>query len=119
MIKITLKHKNELLKTFKIDKDKITIGRLESNDVYINNIAVSKQHARIIKKQGSYLIEDLKSTNGTHLNKTRVISTYLNDNDVINIGKHTLVVNIKTEINKKPTHSPNGQIMMLNVERLR
>ena len=119
MIKIQLKYKQKVLKTFEIDKDKITIGRLESNDIFINNPAVSKQHARIIKNQGSYLIEDLKSTNGTHLNKVRIISTYLKDNDVVNIGKHTLMVNIKTENDKKPTHSPNAQIMMLNIERLR
>ncbi|MBW2606457.1 MAG: FHA domain-containing protein [Deltaproteobacteria bacterium] len=119
MIKILLKYKQKVLKKFEIDKDKITIGRHESNDIDINNPAVSKQHARIIKKQGNYLIEDLKSTNGTYLNTVRIISRYLKDNDVINIGKHTLLVNIKTENDKNPTHSPKGHIMMLNIERLR
>lgn len=119
MIKILLKYKNELLKTFKFDKDEITIGRVKSCDIQIDNPAVSKQHAQIIKKQDNYLIEDLKSTNGTYLNTVRIISRYLKDGDVINIGKHTLAVNIKKEIDKDPTHSPKGQIMMLNIERLR
>jgi pSer/pThr/pTyr-binding forkhead associated (FHA) protein len=119
MIKILVKYKKKALKTFETDKDKITIGRLESSDIHINNPAVSKQHARINKNQGNYLIEDLKSTNGTYLNKVRIISKYLKDNDVINIGKHSLVVNIKTENDKKPIQSTKGQIMMLNVERLR
>ena len=119
MIKIQLKHKNELLKTFKFDKDIITIGRLDSNDIHINNPAVSKQHAQIIKNQDNYLIEDLKSTNGIYLNKVRIFIRYLKDNDVINIGKYTLVVNIKTENDKDPAHSKKGQIMMLNIERLR
>ncbi len=119
MIKILLKYKQKVLKIFEIDKDKITIGRLESNDIYINNPAVSKQHAWIIKNQDNYLIEDLKSTNGTYLNTVRIISGYLKDSDVINIGKHSLVVNIKTENDKNPTHSPKGHIMMLNIERLR
>jgi general secretion pathway protein A len=132
-IKILLRYKNEeLLKTFNIDKDEIAIGRLSSNDIHINNTAVSRQHARIIRNQGNYLIEDLKSTNGIYLNKVRIISRYLKDGDVINIGKHTLVVNIKTEINKSPTpsliktendkkpaHSIEGQVRMLNIERLR
>ncbi len=119
MIKILLKYKNELQKTFKIGKDEITIGRLKSCDIHINNPAVSKHHTRIIKKQGNYLIEDLKSTNGTYLNTVRIISRYLKDSDVINIGKYTLVVNIKTENDKNSTHSTKGHIMMLNIERLR
>ncbi len=119
MIKILLKYKEKVLKTFETDKDKITIGRHESNDIHINNPAASKQHAWIIKNQGNYLIEDLKSTNGSYLNKVRIISTYLKDGDVINIGKHTLVVNIKTENDNNPTSSPKGQILLLNIERLR
>ncbi len=119
MIKILLKYKQKVLKTFEIDKDEITIGRVKSNDIHINNLAVSKHHARIIKNQGNYLIEDLKSTNGTYLNTVRIISRYLKDSDVINIGKYTLVVKIKTENDKNPTHSSKGHIMMLNIERLR
>ena len=119
MIKILLKYKQKVLKTFEIDKDEITIGRVKSNDIHINNLAVSKHHARIIKNQGNYLIEDLKSTNGTYLNTVRIISRYLKDSDIINIGKYTLVVNIKTENGKNPTHSSKGHIMMLNIERLR
>jgi len=118
MIIILLKYKNELLKTFKIDKDEITIGRLKSSDIHINNPTISKQHARIIKNQGNYLIEDLKSTNGIYLNTVRIISRYLKDGDVINIGKYTLVVNIKTE-NDKNSRSSKKQIIMLNIERLR
>jgi len=118
MIIILLKYKNELLKTFKIDKDEITIGRLKSSDIHINNPTVSKQHARIIKNQGNYLIEDLKSTNGIYLNTVRIISRYLKDGDVINIGKDTLVVNIKTE-NDKNSRSSKMQIIMLDIERLR
>ena len=119
MIKILLKYKQKVLKTFETDKKRITIGRLSNNDIHINNPAVSKQHAQIIKNQDNYLIEDLKSTNGIYLNKVRIFIRYLKDGDVINIGKHTLVINIKTETDKNPTHSPKGHIMMLNIERLR
>ena len=131
-IKILLRYKNELLKTFNIDKDEITIGRHKSNDIQIRNTAVSRQHARIIRNQGSYLIEDLESTNGIFLNKVRIISRYLRDGDIINVGKHTLVVNIKTENEKDSTHSIiktgkiknsahslNGELMMLDIERYR
>ena len=73
--------------------------------VSIFHPAVSRQHARIIRNQGNYLIEDLESTNGIYLNKVRIISRYLKDGDIINIGRHTLVVSIKTENDKNPTYS--------------
>ena len=117
MIKILLKFNEKVLKTFETDKDKVTIGRHKSNDIHINNPAASKQHARIIKNQGNYLIEDLKSTNGTYLNTVRIISTYLKDGDVINFEKYTLAVNIKTENDNNPTPSPKGQIQLLKIER--
>ncbi|MCP4373430.1 MAG: FHA domain-containing protein [Deltaproteobacteria bacterium] len=119
MIKILLKYKKKVLKTFETDKDKITIGRLKSNDIQINDPAVSKKHARIIKTEGNYLIEDLKSTNGIYLNKVRVFSKYLKDNDIINIGKYSLDVNIKIENTNNSSNSPKGHIMTLNIERLR
>jgi pSer/pThr/pTyr-binding forkhead associated (FHA) protein len=119
MIKILLKHKQKVLKTFEADKDKIAIGRLKSNDIQINDSAVSKQHARITKKEGNYLIEDLKSTNGIYLNKIRVFSRYLKDSDIINIGKYSLEVNIKKEDIEKSSDRPKSHIMTLNIERLR
>jgi len=119
MLKIFLKYKQEVLKTYNFDKSEITIGRLESNDIHINNSSVSKLHARIVKDRDNYSIEDLKSTNGTYLNKTRIIKSYLKDNDVINVGKYTLVTNIETKYSKGPNHSPKGHIMMLDIERYR
>jgi len=117
MIKILLKFNQKVLKTFETDKDKITIGRLKSNDIHINNPAVSRQHAQIIKNQGNYLIEDLKSTNGSYLNKVRTAISYLKDGDVIFIEKYALAVNIKTENDNNLTLSPEGEIQLLNVEK--
>jgi len=117
MIKILLKFNQKVIKTFEIDKDKITIGRLKCNDIHIDNPAVSRQHARIIKNQNNYLIEDLKSTNGSYLNKVRTAISYLKDGDVIFIGKYALVVNIKAENDNNLTLSPEGEIQLLNVEK--
>jgi len=119
MIKILLKFNQKVLKTFETDKDKITIGRLKSNDIHINNPAVSRQHAQIIKNQGNYLIEDLKSTNGSYLNKVRTAISYLKDGDVITIEKYALAVNIKTENDNNITLSPEGEIQLLKVEKLK
>ncbi len=113
MIKILLKFNQKVLKKFETDKDKITIGRLKDNDIHINNPSVSRQHAQIIKNQGNYLIEDLKSTNGLYLNKVRTATSYLKDGDVITIEKYALVVNIKTENGNNITLSPDGEIQLL------
>jgi pSer/pThr/pTyr-binding forkhead associated (FHA) protein len=117
MIKILLKLNQKVLKAFETDKDKITIGRHKSNDIRINKPAVSRQHAQIVNNQGNYLIEDLKSTNGTFLNKSRIATSYLKDGDVITIEKYALVVKIKTENDINIALNPEGEIQLLKIEK--
>ena len=92
MLKILLKLKNTELKTLETDKAMITIGRNKNSDIYINNLGVSKKHARIVRRNGVYIIEDLNSTNGTLLNNERIAKAKLTGNDVVTLGKHTLLI---------------------------
>ena len=92
MLKILLKLKDKELKTLETDKAVITIGRNKNNDLHINNLGVSKKHARIVKQNGGYIIEDLKSTNGTLLNNEPIVKAKLKGNDVVSLGKHTLFI---------------------------
>ncbi len=92
MLTILLKFNDKILKTIEYDKNEIMIGRNVANDIAIENLAVSKQHARIVKQEGAYYIEDLDSTNGTYLNKIRVTKKDLKNNDIIIIGKHSLEI---------------------------
>ena len=96
MLKIELKFKDSVLKTIVFDKEVISIGRHSDNDIHIDSLSVSSQHARIVKYHKKYIIEDLDSTNGTFLNKKRISKENLSDNDVLTIGKHTLVTSFKT-----------------------
>jgi pSer/pThr/pTyr-binding forkhead associated (FHA) protein len=96
MLKIELKFKDSVLKTIVLDKEVITIGRHSDNDIHIDSLSVSSQHARIVKYHKKYIIEDLDSTNGTFLNKKRISKEKLSDNDVLTIGKHTLTTSFKT-----------------------
>ena len=96
MLKIELKFKDSVLKTIVLDKEVISIGRHSDNDIHIDSLSVSSQHARIVKYHKKYIIEDLDSTNGTYLNKKRISKEKLADNDVITIGKHTLSTSFKT-----------------------
>ena len=59
-------------------------------------------HARLVKNNGQYLVEDLNSTNGTFLNDKKVPKAVLKHNDIVTIGKHTLTIYYNEE-SKKPT----------------
>jgi pSer/pThr/pTyr-binding forkhead associated (FHA) protein len=96
MLKLELKFKDSVLKTIVLDKEVITIGRHSDNDIHIDSLSVSSQHARIVKYHKKYIIEDLDSTNGTFLNKKRISKEKLSDNDVLTIGKHSLTTSFKT-----------------------
>ena len=101
MLTILLKFNDKILKTIESDKNEIVIGRNAENDIVIENLAVSKRHARIVKQDGAYYIEDLNSTNGTYLNKIRITKKDLKNNDIIIVGKHSLEIHFvkKGDIN--------------------
>ncbi len=95
MLKIVLMLKDTVLKTLETDKEMITIGRNNNSDIQINNLGASKKHAAITRRNGTYMIEDLNSTNGTLLNNEQITKAGLSGKDVITIGKHTLLVTIQ------------------------
>ena len=55
-----------------IDKDKITIGRTQDNDVVLPGLEVSRHHAEILKTNGNFRLSDLNTTNGTFIGKKKV-----------------------------------------------
>jgi len=91
MPRLLLKFNDELLKVIDSNKDLITIGRNLKNDLQIDNLAVSNYHAHIICQLGHYFVEDLGSTNGTFVNDRKIGKWALTDNDIVTVGKHTLI----------------------------
>lgn len=67
-------------------KDRTTLGRRAYNDIVVDNLAVSGEHAVLHMIDGSVQIEDLNSTNGTYVNAQAVQKQTLKDNDVIEVG---------------------------------
>jgi predicted component of type VI protein secretion system len=59
-------------KIFTLENTEIAIGREAGSDVYVNDVEVSRQHARLLSQFGDYLLEDLDSTNGTFVNGQRI-----------------------------------------------
>jgi hypothetical protein len=67
------------------------IGRTPDNDLQIDSRFVSRHHCQIVTNAHSSVIEDLNSTNGIYVKSKRVRRHYLNDGDVVVIGKHELI----------------------------
>jgi hypothetical protein len=67
-------------------KDRTTLGRRAYNDIVIDNLAVSGEHAVLHMSGGEVQIEDLNSTNGTYVNALAVQKQVLKDNDVVEVG---------------------------------
>ncbi len=94
MLKIKVKFGDKVLKELRIEKPVVTIGRDVDRDVHIDNLAVSKNHAQILDLKGTYVIEDLDSTNGTLLNDKKIRKETLKHGDVVTVGKHCLEIHI-------------------------
>jgi hypothetical protein len=72
-----------------LEKTEITIGRDIKNDIAINDPEVSRQHARLLLRTNTYVIEDLGSTNGTFINNQRLTSpTPLKPGELIFLGEN-------------------------------
>jgi hypothetical protein len=67
-------------------KERTTLGRRAYNDIVIDNLAVSGEHAVLHMSDGEVEIEDLNSTNGTYVNALAIQKQALKDNDVIEVG---------------------------------
>jgi general secretion pathway protein A len=70
---------------------RLIVGRTPDNDVQIDSRFISRHHCQVITSTHSCVVEDLNSTNGTFVKSNRVRRHYLNDGDVVTIGKHELI----------------------------
>jgi general secretion pathway protein A len=70
---------------------RIIVGRTPDNDLQIDSRFVSRHHCQIVTTMHSSVVEDLNSTNGIYVKSKRVRRHYLNDGDVVVIGKHELI----------------------------
>lgn len=79
-----------VIKEVQLTKDRTTLGRRPYNDIVIDNLAVSGEHAVLLMTGGQVFLEDLNSTNGTYVNGKAVKKTPLNHGDGIEIGKYKI-----------------------------
>jgi hypothetical protein len=79
-----------VLKEITLTKERTTIGRKPHNDIQIDNLAVSGEHAVIVTILNDSFLEDLGSTNGTLVNGQPIKKHFLQNNDVVELGKYKL-----------------------------
>ena len=79
-----------VIKEVQLTKDRTTLGRRPYNDIVIDNLAVSGEHAVIQMSGNEVHIEDLNSTNGSYVNGKAVKKQLLQNSDVIEVGKYKI-----------------------------
>ena len=79
-----------VIKEVQLTKDRTTLGRRPYNDVVIDNLAISGEHAVFQMAGNDVFIEDLNSTNGTYVNGKAAKKQQLNNGDTVEVGKYKI-----------------------------
>lgn len=111
MAKLIFLLDGNVIKEYMLDKERMTVGRRASNDIQIDNLAISGEHAAVVTIGQDAYIEDLDSTNGTLVNKKPIKKYLLKHGDVIGLGKYQLKY-LNVPIINKP-HQPGFEDTVL------
>lgn len=110
MPRLILMFKDKMLNACPLALDQgVTIGRLNSNDIVVDNLSVSGYHARVDHQPEGFIITDLQSKNGTFVNGNPIDKIQLGHKDEVTIGKHTLLVDLTDEISMEAVAAAEGQ----------
>jgi pilus assembly protein CpaF len=114
MFTILIQEKGGEQRRMVFNKPEVTIGRVQGNDIVLPKGNVSKRHARIVLKDGKFIIVDLKSTNGTYVNGRKITSPLVvKDADKIYIGDFIVGVDeaaaAEVDNSAEPTTTPPGE----------
>ena len=72
MFTVVITEKGGAQRKLEFDKPEVTIGRVQGNDIILPKGNVSKRHSRIVLKDNRFIVDDLKSTNGTYVNGRKI-----------------------------------------------
>ena len=111
MAKLILSMENTMLKEIPLTKERTTIGRKPHNDIQIDNLAISGEHAVVITILNDSFLEDLGSTNGTFVNGQSVKKHFLQNGDTIELGKYRL--KYVAEVPQQTTNADFEKTMIL------
>jgi hypothetical protein len=128
--KITLSLSGKFLREVALTKERMTIGRMPHNDIVLDDLAISGEHAVIVTMNHDSYLEDLNSTNGTKVNGQPVRKHYLQDEDCIELAQYraqyhvdpTFTIAAAARIASSHTlvsaHAPTARLRILNGARV-
>lgn len=102
--KLVLSAENRVLREVLIDRKRLTIGRRPHNDLLLDDLTVSGEHAMVHTVDGESMIQDLMSRNGTLINGAPVVQQQLAHGDCIDIGIYRLVYKVERVAAKRTTY---------------
>lgn len=98
-----------------IEQCPFRIGRAETADLRVETVEVSREHAEIVERNGMWLVRDLGSTNGTHVNGNRIKETLLSDGDILKFAETelTFIASAASQFQRmvtQPIHSKKNAV---------
>jgi pSer/pThr/pTyr-binding forkhead associated (FHA) protein len=115
MPEIIVRYEDKIIERVVSEKKRITIGRTNDNDIVLENRGVSRHHAQIEFNDNAAVVIDNESLNGTFINNRKVSEELLRDNDIITIGKYSLVYH--TEVTREETAAELDGTMVLKTKK--
>lgn len=105
-MRLVVKRNDQVINEFHFDRGPVYIGRHTHSQVFLGDEAVSRQHAVIFNsKDGSWILEDLKSINRTYLNDKQIQKTQIKDGDIVHISDFIIEIDLKKDSpEQKPIH---------------
>ena len=118
MPEIVVKFNDKVIERVVTEKKRVTIGRTKDNDIVLENRGVSRKHAQIEFNDGSAIVIDNESLNGTFVNNRRVSEELLRDSDIITIGKYALEFHTEAE-RPDPANQMDGTMILKTKQQQR
>ena len=110
MFSIIISEKGGAERRETFDKNEINVGRVQGNDLMLPKGNVSKHHARLLFRDGRFIVTDLKSTNGTYVNGRKIAqATIVREGDKIYIGDFVLRLEAAGGASVAPYGPPPGE----------
>ncbi|MFT5358717.1 MAG: pilus assembly protein CpaF, partial [Polyangiales bacterium] len=109
MFAVVITEKSGGQRRMEFDKNEVTIGRVQGNDIILPKGNVSKRHSRIVLKDNRFIVVDLKSTNGTYVNGRKITSPLVvKPGDKVYIGDFIMNVEELAAVASPPADAPGS-----------
>lgn len=112
MPQLVVKLENQIIKRVTLTRENYMIGRRTDCDLVLNDRTVSNHHARIMHKAAEYLLEDMGSTNSTFVNKRAIKEHWLQDGDILQIGRHIIAYSAESRLHEQLARMKTSPLLM-------